>query len=49
MGRALCSRGRTRFRKNSDRRATVALLRLNDSTRLLERQALADAGRYPLA
>jgi hypothetical protein len=29
-------------------RATVALLRLNDSTRLLERQALADAGRYPL-
>jgi hypothetical protein len=30
-------------------RATVALLRLNDSTRVLERLALADAGRYPLA
>jgi HNH endonuclease len=30
-------------------RATVALLRLNDSTRVLERLALADAGRYPVA
>jgi HNH endonuclease len=30
-------------------RATVALLRLNDSTRVLERLALVDAGRYPVA
>jgi hypothetical protein len=28
-------------------RATVALLRLNDRTRLLQRQILIEAGRYP--
>ena len=30
-------------------RATVELLRLNDEARLLDRQALIDAGRYPLS
>jgi hypothetical protein len=28
-------------------RATVAILRLNDEGRLLDRQALIEAGRYP--
>jgi hypothetical protein len=49
MGRHFLLEGVRVLGRTPTGRATVALLRLNDSTRVLERLALDDAGRYPVA